>query len=339
MHEDSNIHSGVKVPGRLVPFPASISPEARAALKRLVGPDGAPLNNLDLPAADDFAGWDAASKKVNAFMAQIRPNFDDAHSAPVETLDMGGAVVYVANPPDTVPDDRVYLEIHGGAFAHGDGEVCRIGARTQAHLHGVRCYAVDYRRPPRHPYPAPLDDCVAAYRGLLQRYPPESIVIGGASAGGNLAAATVLRARDEGLPLPAALVLPSPALDLTESGDSRQTNRFIDVMLPNPDEAIGLLYAGGHDLTHPNLSPLFGDFSKGFPPTLIQAGTRDVLLSDVARMSQALRRAGVPVVLIIAEGMPHGGFMGAPEDLEIAAEIRQFAASHWGRRAATERKR
>jgi acetyl esterase/lipase len=196
---------------------------------------------------------------------------------------------------------------------------------------GVRTCSVDYRMPPDHPYPAALDDCLIAYRALLERHAPGQIVVGGGSAGGNLAAALMLRARDEGLPLPAGLVLLTPELDLTESGDSFQTNREVDVVLRRGLPEANALYAGSHDLAHPYLSPLFGDFRKGFPRTFLQAGTRDVFLSNVVRMHRALRKAGVEVEVHIFEGMPHGGFFGAPEDQELAAEIRRFVDECWSR--------
>ncbi len=113
--------------------------------------------------------------------------------------------------------------------------------------------------PPEHPYPAALDDCLSAYRHVLHRHAPANIVIGGRSAGGNLAVAMVLRARDEGLPLPAGLVLQSPEVDLTESGDSFEVNRMVDVVLPGSLMSINRLYANGADLSHPYLSPLFGE--------------------------------------------------------------------------------
>jgi acetyl esterase/lipase len=184
--------------------------------------------------------------------------------------------------------------------------------------------------PPEHPYPAALDDCLSAYRYLLASYEPSQIVVGGSSAGGNLAAAMVLRARDEGLPLPAALVLLTPELDLTESGDSFEVNRVVDVVLPGSLEASIAVYAGGNDLNHPYLSPLFGDFSLGFPPTFLQAGTRDLFLSNAVRMHRALRIVGSPVELHVFEGMPHGGFLGAPEDYELRSEVRRFVTDHWG---------
>lgn len=115
----------------------------------------------------------------------------------------------------------------------------------------MTCYGIDYRMPPDHPYPAALDDCMAVYRHVMDHYEAKRVVLGGRSAGGNLALSTILRARDEGLPFPAGLVLLSPELDLTESGDSFQTNRTIDVALPNPLMANNLLYADGADLLHP----------------------------------------------------------------------------------------
>jgi acetyl esterase/lipase len=182
--------------------------------------------------------------------------------------------------------------------------------------------------PPDHPFPAGLDDCLAFYRRLLRDHAPSEIIVGGGSAGGNLAAATILRARDEGLPLPAAAVLISPEVDLTESGDSFFTNAGIDGM--GSLMAANRLYAAGHDLTDPYVSPLFGDYAKGFPPTLITAGTRDVFLSNAARLHRRLRAAGVPAELHVLEAAAHGGFAGnAPEEAELDAEIRLFCERRW----------
>lgn len=202
-------------------------------------------------------------------------------------------------------------------------------ARSAMGQTGAVTWAVDYRMPPDHPYPAPLDDCVAVYRALLRDHRPEDVVVGGASAGGNLAAALILRARDEGLPLPAAAVLLTPELDLTESGDSFRTNMGVDNVLSRSLMPANLLYAAGHDLAHPYLSPLFGDFSKGFPPTFVSAGTRDLFLSNAVRMHRALRSAGIEAELHVIEAAPHGGFFGAPEDAELDREARRFVDAHW----------
>jgi acetyl esterase/lipase len=165
---------------------------------------------------------------------------------------------------------------------------------------------------------------------LLKTYQPGDLVISGASGGGNLAAAAALKIRDLGMPLPAGLVLLTPEVDLTESGDTFETNRHIDVVLKGGLPEMNALYAGGHDLKDPYLSPLFGDFTKGYPPTFIQTGTRDVFLSNSVRMHRALLRAGIEVELHVWEAMPHGGFGGiTPEDAEIQAEVMRFIETHW----------
>jgi epsilon-lactone hydrolase len=244
----------------------------------------------------------------------------------VDEISVDGVKVFVITPPDVSPEDsRVYLEPHGGAFFIGRGELCRaIGIMTATQVR-MRVWAIDYRMPPDHPYPAAVDDCLAVYRSLLQAHSPGEIVVGGVSAGGNLTAALILRGRDEGLPLPAAAVLATPGTDLTQSGDTGKANLGVDTVLTTDDPSPLHLYAGGHDLTDPYLSPIFGDFTQGFPPTLLASGTRDLLLSDTVRMHRALRAAGVPAELHVLEAAPHGFFGGGtPEDDELDREIRRF---------------
>ena len=130
--------------------------------------------------------------------------------------------------------------------------------------------------------------------------------------------------------MPAAAVLMTPAADLTESGDSYQTNLGLDPLLRSSAMPAFLLYANGHDLTHPYVSPLNGDFTKGFPPTILTTGTRDLLLSDTVRLHRALRVAGISAELHVTEAAGHGGFFGAaPEDDEVFAEVRRFVDLHW----------
>ncbi|MGF7147453.1 acetyl esterase/lipase [Sphingomonas zeicaulis] len=325
---------GVRLDPRIIPFPTSISAEARNALQRLVRDDGVPLNSLHaMPAVDDHDGWmrikAAVDQQYAAGMKALAGQSQSQSQSRVTTIEVGGATVHVATPTDPVRSDCAYIDLHGGALVFGGGDACRAAAQTQADRHRVTCYGIDYRMPPEHPFPAALDDCLATYRHLLDSLDPANIIIGGRSSGGNLAVAMLLRARDEGLPFPAALVLLSPEVDLTESGDSFQVNRTVDVVLPGSLMANNLLYASGADLGHPYLSPVFGDFS-GFPPTFLQSGTRDLFLSNAVRMHRLLRRASVPVDLHIFEAMPHGGFMGGtPEDQELVAETVRFVAAHW----------
>ncbi|MGY1919616.1 alpha/beta hydrolase [Pseudomonas tolaasii] len=320
------MNQGVKLEPRTVPAPHSISPEAQATLNRLVNIEGVPYNAVHaMPASEDHDGWRRLQAAVDQNYAQANAGQAALLRASLQTLNVEGATVHVATPPGG--SDFAYIDLHGGALVFGGGENCRIAAGKQADLHETVTYGVDYRMPPDHPYPAALDDCLAVYRHVLKHHAPQKIAIGGRSAGGNLAAAMLLRARDEGLPLPAALVLLSPEIDLTESGDSFHVNRTVDVVLPNPLMSVNLLYAAGADLSHPYLSPLFGDLA-GFPPTFLQSGTRDLFLSNTVRMHRALRQAKVPAQLHVFEAMPHGGFMGAPEDAELLAEVADFVREH-----------
>jgi monoterpene epsilon-lactone hydrolase len=319
----------VHVPARDIPVPTSVSPEAQAILAMgggFVGP---------FPALDDLEGWRAY---VAAGEAQVRAGLEwvaaSTADVAIEEEQIGGVPVYVASPPDLASDDRrVYLEIHGGALIIGGGDNCRGMAAVNAKRWGVRMWAIDHRMPPDHPFPAALDDCVAVFRALLTEHRADDIVVGGSSAGANLAAALVLRARDEGLPMPAGVVLLTPEIDLTESGDSFQTLLGVDSVLSESLMPANLLYSGGHDLSDPYLSPLFGDFTKGFPPTFLCAGTRDLFLSNAVRMHRALRAAGVAAELHVMEAAPHGGFHGvAPEDREIDAELCRFLDERFGDR-------
>jgi len=222
----------------------------------------------------------------------------------------------------------VVFDIHGGALIFGGGEsAVRFEAAAISLRTGRVTYALDYRVPPDGPYPAALEDCLAVYAALLAGHKAEDIVVSGTSAGGNLAAALLLRARDEGMPMPAGAILLTPELDLTESGDSFHTLMGLDTVLRSRLTEMNLYYAAGADLTHPYLSPLLGDVA-GFPPTFLQAGGRDIFLSNAILMHRKLRRAGVRAELHVWEGMPHGGFSGfTPEDREVSAEMQAFIAS------------
>jgi epsilon-lactone hydrolase len=277
-------------------------------------------------AFDDVDGWLKSIEQSDAYLIERFAGFE--FPVDVEDTQIAGVHAFVLRAHE-VSEDRstpIYLDIHGGALISGGGEGCRLMGSAMAMFTGMIDWAVDYRMPPLHPYPAPLDDCLVVYRSLLEQRDPADIFVGGVSAGGNLAAALVARAKDEGLPLPAAVVLLSPEVDLTESGDSFSTNVGIDHVLGSLMQ-VNLLYADGHDLTDPYVSPLFADVS-GFPPTFLQTGTRDLFLSNTVRMHRKLREAGVDAELHVWDAMPHGGFGGAPEDMEVRREVRRFLDRH-----------
>ena len=311
-----------KIPARELSVPAHLSEAARMYL--MPQPASVPY-----PALEDKAGWRAYVTAVDQGVLPLLSQICDVVPATVEERDVGGARVFDIALPGLPDDSRgVVLDMHGGGLIMCGGELCKMMGISLAARLQRRIWSVDYRMPTDHPYPAALDDCVAAYRALLEVRRPEEIVISGGSAGGNLAAALILRARDEGLPLPAGAILSTPEIDLTESGDSFQTNLGIDPGL-RPLMPVNLLYADGHDLRHPYLSPLFADFTKGFPPTLLTTGTRDLYLSNTVRMHRALRAADVPAELHVTEAGPHTGFPGSPEGEQIDRELRRFIKTVW----------
>ncbi|MCU1457018.1 MAG: esterase/lipase/thioesterase [Actinomycetia bacterium] len=311
-------------PARTFPVPTSVSPEAQQFLSMPA------FGSAEYPELDDVPGWVAYVEQADAGLLMAMELRNAGANVTVAELSVDGVPVFDVTPEGAPngADDPIYYDIHGGALVMGAGPGCRAMAIGNAAGTRMHTLAVDYRMPPRHPYPAALDDCLVVYRSLLEDHAPETIVVGGGSAGGNLAAALMLRARDEGLPMPAALVLMTPEVDLTESGDSFQTNLGVDAVLTRSLMPANLLYAGGHDLTDPYVSPLFGDFTADFPPTFLQSGTRDLFLSNTVRMHRKLRAAGVDAELHVFEAMPHGGFFGAPEDRESSEEVRRFIAAH-----------
>jgi len=301
------------------PAPSFLSEAARAGLEQ-------PIVPAQYPAQNDQAGWEQWVGQTDAMVAEMLSGMPPL--ADSELRDIAGVPTYVLTPKnaDVADDAPVYLTFHGGALVMGGGDLTRVMAEFNVAVTGILNWAPDYRMPPLHPYPAALDDAVAVYRALLEVRQPSQIVVGGGSAGGNLAAALLLRAKDEGLPMPAALVLLTPEIDLTESGDSFTTLAHVSVGLQTLRD-VNLLYADGHDLRDPYLSPLFGDLS-GFPPTLLIGGTRDLFLSNTVRMHRRLREAGVDADLHIFDARPHAGYGNAPEEAAVSAEQAAFVRRH-----------
>jgi epsilon-lactone hydrolase len=317
----------VQLPARTIAPPRTISEAARAALST-----GAATPSPARPAADDLAGWRRAIEASEQMWEPIAAQMLSGTRCEVETRSIAGVATYVCTPDRSQAslEGRAYLYLHGGAFVFGGGRFAMATGAASAERLGLTTYSVDYRMPPAHPFPAAPEDCLAVYRALIDRHDPRRIVIGGSSAGGNLAAAVTLMIRDRGLPLPAAVVLLTPEVDLTEAGDTFRTNALLDVTLKGGLPECNALYAAGRDLTDPYLSPLYADFTRGFPPTLIQSGTRDLFLSNSVLLHRKLRAAGVQAELHVWEAMPHGGFgFGpVPENEEISVEVARFIARH-----------
>ena len=223
---------------------------------------------------------------------------------------------------------RVLLFLHGGGYELGslrsDGELAaRLGRAS-----GMRVLFPEYRLAPEHPFPAAIDDVLAAWRWLRtdQDLSARSIAVAGDSAGGGLTVALLVATRDAGEALPAAAALISPTVDLTSSGASMTERADQDpISTPAMLRQFASGYLAGADPKTPLASPLFASLS-GLPPLLVQVGTADLLLSDSERLATAAAEAGVDVILEIGEGLPHVYqiMLGTPEAAEATEQIGKF---------------
>ncbi len=226
--------------------------------------------------------------------AGIRCQPVDLHGVPAEWIESAH------------PGPGVILYLHGGAYALGSVNVHRELVARLASAAGIRALAINYRLAPEHPFPAALDDTLAAYQWLLdQGYAPDQIVLAGDSAGGGLALAALVALREAGQPLPAAAVCLSPWVDLALRGDSIHQNASRDPILdPHSLAKYAGYYAGDLDPASPFVSPLYADL-QGLPPLLIHVGANEILLDDATRLAERARQAGDEVSLETWEGMFH----------------------------------
>jgi monoterpene epsilon-lactone hydrolase len=244
-----------------------------------------------------------------------------------ENRDIGGIPGEWITPANAAPD-RVLLYLHGGGYVLRTPQVHRVLVGRLARAAGVQAFMADYRLAPENPYPAALDDALAAYRGLIvQGYAPAQIVVAGDSGGGGLAAALLLALRDAGDSLPAAACLLSAMLDCTLSGDALPELQRRDPYLRVKDLAMmAACYYGDHDPHEPLISPLFADL-HGLPPLLVHAGECEILSAEAVRYAEKAQAAGVDVTLKVWDDMIHAfplfaGFV--PEGKVAITEVGAF---------------
>jgi acetyl esterase/lipase len=282
--------------------------------------------------------WKARVNANAAAAVQTLPALREELHVTVEPLTIDGVKAYMVTPETIAPEnrDRLLIHVHGGCYVHFPGEAGTREAIFMAGFGRFKIISVDYRMPPDHPYPAALDDAMTVWKAALKMANARNMAIFGTSAGGALTLSMMLRAKQENLPLPAAIAPGTPMSDLTNAGDSFHSNAMLDNILVAPNagcDAAASLYANGHDLKDPMLSPVYGDM-RGFPPTILTTGTRDLLLSSTVRVHRKLRQAGVEAVLQVYEAQSHAHYMrdaGAPESKEAFEEIARFFDGHLGR--------
>src|SRR5919198_1983756 len=315
----------LEVPARTLPVPEHVSPAMQAIV-------GAPLSSTWNVVPKTTEEWKALSAPTaNPALPALRERF----GVTSESIVVNGVQAYMVTPRTIPPENRnrLLVHVHGGCYVLVCGESATTEAIYMAGFGHFKVLSVDYRRPPEFPYPAALDDAIAVWKGALKMASPASMAIFGTSAGGALTLSMVLRAKQEGLPLPGAIAPGTPMSDLTGVGDSFHTNFMIDNVLVGSDgrcDAMARLYANGHDLKDPLLSPVYGDM-HGFPPAILTTGTRDLLLSNTVRVHRKLRQAGGDAQLQVVEAQAHAHYMrdaSAPETREAFEEIARFLDKH-----------
>src|SRR3954451_18675157 len=319
------------VPARSVPVPTTASPQ----MTKIIGaPLRANWNVLPKTGEEwkpvDDAGAGATIKNLPGMMERLHVK--------VEKTSIDGVRAFIVTPDAIAPENRnrLLIHVHGGCYVLNPGEAALPEAVFMAGFGHFKVIAVDYRMPPEAYFPAALDDGLTVYKNAIKTTEPKNIAIFGSSAGGALTLEMVLKAKQDGLPLPGAIAPGTPMSDVTKVCDTFITNAMLDNVLVSPDgfcDAGTKVYANGHDLKDPLLSPVYGDV-KGFPPTILTSGTRDLLLSNTVRMHRKLRQAGVEAVLEVFEGQPHGAWYrdaSAPESKDAFEEIARFFDKHLGK--------
>ena len=275
--------------------------------------------------------WNQFSDGANTFIEKEIEKMLKQFSVQVRTDKIDGVNVRYIEPKEIAPEhaNHLFIHLHEGGYIFGRGsagitEAILIAARSK-----INVVSIDYPMPPDNPFPAAIDDVVIVYRNLISQYSPQKIAIGGTSAGGGLALASIHKFKELDLSLPGAVYTGSPWADLTKTGDSHYVNEGIDRVAVTYDgwlKAAAELYADGQDLKHPFISPIYGDF-ENFPPTYLVTGTRDLLLSDVVRTHRKLKLNGVEAELNVYEGLSHADYLyliNTPESVQIYEELGDF---------------
>lgn len=236
--------------------------------------------------------------------------------------------------PGNAHPEHCLLYLHGGGYLFGSPRTYRVFTTRLAHLSGCALFSLDYRLAPEAPFPAAVEDALAAYRWLLQRYPATGIVLAGDSAGGGLALALLHALKQAGQPLPSGAALLSPYTDLLATGASLERNSPSCAMFDaTAIRRAAAIYLAGQDGASPLASPLYGDCS-GFPPIQIQVSDNEVLLDDSLRLAERLDQAGVDVQLAIWKGQPHVWpifYPLIPEATRSLDDMAGFAHACWQR--------
>ena len=288
-------------------IPTTISKEAQEELRKIASN---PFNFKN-PGPADLIGWKKLYQEMESMDLFRSQSIKDLYQPNITETKLGGVKVLDIKPKNWHDNGKVLVYTHGGAYTLLSANSTLSSSILAADATSLRVVSIDYTVAPFSKWNQTTDQVISVIQALKdqqQGYSLDEIAIYGDSAGGGLATGSVLKMRDGGMGMPAAVVLWSPWTDVTQNGDTYFTLKDADPLLRNHQQFMknsADAYANPIDQKNPYISPVYGNFSKGFPPTLIQGGTKEVLVSDFVRLYQGLDQADVPVKLDIYEGMPH----------------------------------
>ncbi len=314
-------------------IPTTVSEEAAAIIRMLPDPSLKPT----APAHDDIKAWTAIQREMETHSLERSKPIVKKLGSFVTEMKLGGVPVVDIKPRNWKDNGKVMVYTHGGAYTLFSAYSTLGSAALMAEITGLRVISIDYTLAPHTKWQQITDQVVSVFKALREQgYAMKDMAIYGDSAGGSLAAGSVLKMRDKGMGMPAAVVLWSPWSDITDTGDTYFTLQradpayFYDKHLKASADA----YADPKDQKHPYVSPVYGDYTKGFPPTLIQGGSKEIFLSNFIRHYQALDTAGRIVKLDIYEGMIHvfqAALAGTPESKTALGKVDTFLKQHLGK--------
>lgn len=298
---------------RHFPAPSTVSPEMAAAVNVKAGA----LWYSDPKSGDE---WRAIQKSFEDMGGKGAATLAEKFGVTITEEKIAGVTVRTLTPQTVDEDkkDKIIYYIHGGGYVLGGGAAGTAEGVLMAALDNYKVAAVDYRLAPQHPYPAAIDDAFAVYKELVKKYGADNIAVLGTSTGGAMTLILALQCIQNGVPTPAALISGTPWSDMDKIGDSYVTNDGVDNVLGTYGhllKAAAGAYARGADLKEPLISPVYakdGELAK-FPPTLLVTGTRDLFLSNTARMHKRLLMNGAEAELLVYEALSHAQYYLVPE--------------------------
>ncbi|MCO6692826.1 MULTISPECIES: alpha/beta hydrolase [Pseudomonas] len=281
-----------------------------------------------------YQSWtDRMAANPNLTISDLRSLFDEWHQPTLEPegvtykSDVVAGVESIWALPEGADSSKVILYTHGGGFAVGSAASHRKFAGHLAKQLGVTAIAIDYRRAPEHPFPAQIEDATAVYRELLERgFKSQNITTSGDSAGGNLAIATVLKLRDDGMALPGSVIVFSPWLDMEHIGRTLETNHATDALVSKAilQGMSGMFLGETGSRINPLTNPLKASY-QDFPRLYIAAGSLETLLDNATDLEQISKAAGVDVTLSVVDGMQHVFPLLAGRAREADVELSRIA--------------